>query len=72
MEREDKAAMHAMLGLPSDMQVWEMQEQRQRSKYLSASMTHANAKQRNICTRCGREYCDPVSCPFAPYNLLKV
>ncbi|HEX6281810.1 MAG TPA: hypothetical protein VFZ67_06240 [Nitrososphaera sp.] len=71
MKREDVDAMNAILRLPSDMQVWEMQQQRRKPVFTSASLSAANAVNRVKCTRCGGLAHKAIECPFAPYNLLR-
>jgi hypothetical protein len=71
MNREDADAMNGILRVPTDEQVWQLQRQRLKAKYLSASMTFGqNDKHRNVCTRCGSVGHDAVICPFSVKNLL--
>lgn len=71
MTREDVEAMNAILRLPPDAQVWQMQQSRRKPAFKSASVTtKSDNNHRNLCTRCGSAGHDAVICPFAPRNLL--
>lgn len=71
-EEEDAKVRHAILGLLSDEAHWQQQQNRQKPRYLSASLSTANHNNHRLeCTRCGSVGShNAVECPFAPRNLL--